>query len=30
MIPVRAYIAAGLVAALLALAGWWHLSRARG
>ena len=29
MIPVRAYIAAGLVAALLALAGWWHLSRVR-
>lgn len=27
MIPLRAYIAAGLVAALLALAGWWHLSR---
>jgi len=27
MIPIRAYIAAGLIAALLALAGWWHLSR---
>lgn len=27
MIPVRAWIAAGLIAALLALAGWWHLSR---
>lgn len=27
MIPIRAYIYAGLVAALLAAAGWWHMSR---
>ena len=27
MIPLRAWIYAGLIAALLALAGWWHLSR---
>ncbi len=27
MIPVRAYIAAGLIAVVLALAGWWHMSR---
>lgn len=27
MTAIRAYVAAGLAAALLALAGWWHLSR---
>lgn len=27
VIPLRAWIYAGLIAALLSLAGWWHLSR---
>lgn len=27
MTAIRAYVALGVIAALLALAGWWHLSR---
>lgn len=29
LLPLRAWLYAGLIAALLALAGWWHLSRVR-